>query len=109
MSRESGRTEITEIEQQATKEKHPVTEGVQARESHVARSDHQRYEIVAESSDDGHAHEKDHRRSVHGEETVEHIGLEERVARDNQLEANSNGHRPGDDEETKGRTHVHQA
>ncbi len=66
--------EVAEVKQQAAKGGDPEAEGVQAREGHVARADHQRDKVIAEAEEDGHAHEEDHGGAVHGEELIEDLG-----------------------------------
>src|SRR3954465_3383875 len=85
---ESRCAQIREVEQQRSKYKHPVAEGIQTWERHVARADHQRHEIIAKSRNYWHAHQKDHRRPVHGEETIEDFRFQKRVVRYGKLQAN---------------------
>jgi hypothetical protein len=103
------RPQVTEIEEQATEDEQPVAESVQAREGHVARSNHQRHEIIAESGNDRHAHQKDHRRAVHGEKTIEYIGFKQGVTGDHQLQANGDSQQACDDQEHKSGSDVHEA
>ena len=61
--------EAREDDEAAEKEK-PVRQGVQTRERHVLRADHQRNEVVAEPREDGDDEEEDHHRPVDGEQLV---------------------------------------
>src|SRR5207237_5489853 len=102
-------TEIAEIEQQATKEKHPVTKRVQAGKRHIPRADHQWHEIINQSGDNRDADQKDHRGAVHRKEAIENIGWQYGVVRRDQLDAYHQHHEPGEEEKNQGGTDVHQA
>ena len=86
---ESRRRQIAEIEQHPAEKKHPEAEGVQTGKGHIARADHQRHQVVHQPGDDRHAHQEDHRRTVHGEETVEGARANKIVIRQNQLHADN--------------------
>ena len=75
----------TEVEEQPAERGHPEAEGIQARECHVARADHQRHQVVRESEHQRHGHEENHGRAVHGEHAVEDLGRDEIVVRTDEL------------------------
>jgi len=106
---ESVRAEVAEIEKNAAEQKNPIAECIQPRKGHVARADHQRYEIVRHSGDDRHSHQEDHRGAVHREQPVERIRSDYVVFGNDELRSNDHRHDPGDQEKNDGRRHVHQA
>ncbi len=71
---EAACTEVAEVQEDASEGGDPEAEGVQSGESHVARADHERDEIVSHAEEDGHSHEEDHGGAVHGKELVEDLG-----------------------------------
>ncbi len=106
---EAAAGEVAEVEQQAAECGDPEAEGVQAREGHVARADHEGNEVVAEAEQNWHADEEDHRGAVHGEEAVEGLRGDEVVVGDEKLDAHQYGFNAGDDKEDEGVADVHQA
>jgi hypothetical protein len=77
-----------DVEEDPRREEDPVAEHVEARERHVARTDHQRHEVVAERAgrhrDD---EEEDHRDAVHRENLVVDLRREHGVVRTHELRA----------------------
>ena len=98
-----------EIEQQPAERAGPEAEGVEARKRHVAGADHQRHEIVGEPEHDRHADEKDHRRPVHREETIEHLRRHDGEVRIRELDPHDRGFEAADHEEDEGVDHIHDA
>jgi hypothetical protein len=66
----AGRQEPARVEDDRAGEERPETEGVQPREGDVARTDHQRNNVVEKRGGERHDGEEDHRRAVHREELV---------------------------------------
>ena len=56
---------VAEVDKHAAEQCHPEAQGVQAREGHVPRPDHERHQVVGHADEDRHAHEEDHCRAVH--------------------------------------------
>ena len=79
------------------------------RESHVARADHQRHQIIREAEQHRHAHQEDHGRAVHGEQLVEGLRRDEMIVRDGQLDAHDRGFQAADHQEQDAVDDVHQA
>ena len=98
-----------EIEKQATESGHPETESIQTRKCHVPRPNHQWDEVVGESEHDGHDHEEDHGRSVHGEQPVEHLGRNKIVVRTDELNADDHRLDPADQQKQQGINDVQNA
>src|SRR5262249_37062888 len=80
-------------------QRHPKAQGVEAREGHVPRPDHQRDEVVGHPDQDRHPHEEDHGGAVHREELVEGVRRQEVEARAQELPADQEGLDPADDQE----------
>ena len=106
---EAAAADVAEVEQQAGEGGDPEAEGVEAREGHVARADHQRDKIVAEAEEDGHAHEEDHGGAVHGEELVEDLRRDEVIVGHGELNAHQDRFEAGDDQKDERVDDVHQA
>ena len=87
-------------------EEEPVREGVQARERHVPRADHERDEVVAEAREDRDDEEEDHHRPVHGEQLVVGVLRDEVVVRLGELGAHEQRHHAGGEEEDERRDDV---
>ena len=79
--------EEAEIQEQSAQRGHPEAEGIQPRECHVARADHQRHQIVRKPEHQRHGDEEDHRRAVHGEHAIEDLRRNEIVVRPDELHA----------------------
>ena len=94
------------VEDDPAGEQQPVGEGVQAREGHVARADHQRQEVVAQAGHHRHDEQEDHRRPVHREQLVVGLRSDQVVVRDAQLQAHQQRLDPAEQEEHEGRDHV---
>ena len=75
------------MQEQPAEREEPVAHGVETRERHVARADHQRNEVVGEADQRGHHDEEDHRRAVHGEDLVVRVGREDVPFGTRELEA----------------------
>src|SRR6266700_3910075 len=75
----------TVVEKQACKCADPETEGIQAREGHVARAHHERHQVIAKTEQDGHAHQEHHGGAMHGEQPVKACGTDKGVMRKEQL------------------------
>src|SRR3974377_2126108 len=60
-----------EVQDDATERAHPEAPGIQPRKCHIASADHQGNEVVGESENERHGCEKNHRRAVHREHSVE--------------------------------------
>src|SRR5262245_51102415 len=78
-----------EIEQKPAERRQPEAERIEPRERHVPRADHQWHEIIRKAEHDRDHDEENHRRSVHGEHTVENLRGNEIVVRAYQLYANN--------------------
>ena len=96
---ESAAAEIAEVEQEAAEGGDPEAEGVEARERHVARADHQRDKVIAEAEQNRHAHEEHHGGAVHGEELVEYLRRDEVIVGNGQLDAHQHRFDARNDEE----------
>ncbi len=72
---------------EAADRQQPVGEGVQARERHVRRADHQRDHVVAEPGEGRDDDEEDEQRGVDGEEPVERLVVHELHPRPGELGA----------------------
>ena len=98
---ESYAADETVIEQNAREGADPEAERVEPRKGHVARADHQRDKIVAESEQNGHAHQEHHGRPVHGEQPVKGGRGYERVMRNGKLDADQQSLDARDHEENQ--------
>src|ERR1700679_3834768 len=97
------------VEQQAAEGRHPEGESVQAWKGHIARAQHQRQKVVAETEGDRHRHEKNHRGAVHGENTIKGFRADEVIVRKEELDANDDRLDATDHKEEQGVQHVHDA
>jgi hypothetical protein len=97
------------MQQNAAERHQPDTERVQARESHVARADLQRQNVVGYAEEDWHGDEKNHRRAVHSEEPVVSVRSQQRVVRHGQLQPDKKRFHAGDHEEHEAGQHVQDA
>ena len=88
-----------EVEEQPAERRHPEAEGVQPRERHVPRSDHERDQIVREAEHERHHHEEDHRGAVHREHLVEDLRRHEGAVRPGELDPHHRGFDSADGEE----------
>ena len=84
----------------------PEREGVQARERHVGRADHQRDHVVADAGEDRDHEEEDQERRVHGHETVERLGVDDLRSGVRELGAEDHGQQSTDEEEEEARDDV---
>ena len=75
----------------------------------IARTDHQRHEVVEEASEDRHADEEHHRGAVHRQESVEDLRRNDAGIRKGELQAHRARLQTGDDEEDQPEADVHQA
>src|SRR5258708_6281699 len=96
---ESASPKETEIEHKAAKRRQPEAEGIQPRESHIARSDNKGEKVVRKSEQDRHGQKKDHGCAVQGEHPFEDLRRKKIVVRTYKLEANDESLDPADDEE----------
>ena len=95
-----------DVQQDSADWHHPIPEGVQSRESHVARAHLQRDDIIRQAEEHRHHDEKDHRRAVHGEQLIEGIRGDQLVVRDRQLQPDEKRLESGNHEEDQPREHV---
>src|SRR6267143_3838382 len=87
-----------EVEKQSTKSGHPETESIQARKSHVPRTNHEWDQVVYKSEHNRHDHEEDHGRSVHGEHSIEDMGRNKVIVGTDQLNSDDDRFDAGDHE-----------
>ena len=106
---EAASADEAEVQDDAAESAHPEAEGIEAREGHVARADHQRHKVIRKSEQQRHADEEDHRRAVHGEQLVEELRRNEVVVRDGQLDAHHRGFEAADHQEQDPVHDVHEA
>ena len=85
----------------------PERQRIDARESHVARADHQRDHVVPEPGPHRDDPQEDHRRPVHREDLVVLLGCQERVLRLGELDPDQQRHDAADNEEEERREQVH--
>ncbi len=97
-----------EVQNDAAQRAHPEAEGIEAREGHVARADHQRHQIIRDSKDDGHGREEDHGRAMHGEHAIEGLGRNQMIVGDRQLGSHDRGFHPADYQEQNAIADIHQ-
>ena len=97
------------MQEQPAESHQPEAEGVQPRKRHVPCADHQRHEVVGEPEHERHRDEEDHRRAVHGEQAVEHLGRDDRQPGRHQLDAHARGLYSTDEKEHEGVADVHKA
>ena len=95
------------VEDHAARGQEPEGQGVELRERHVPRPDHERHEVVAEPGHDRHDEQEDHRRPVHREELVVRLRVQERVVGLRQLEPHEQRLDPAEHEEGEGQDQVH--
>jgi hypothetical protein len=98
---EAASTNKTEVEKNSSERRQPKTKRIQPRKRHVPGADHQRYEIVCKSEQDGHDHEENHGRAMHREHAVEDLWRHKVVVRVHQLDAHDDGFDSGDDQENQ--------
>src|ERR1019366_4695235 len=79
---ETAAAQVAEVQEKPTQAGDPEAEGVQPREGHVTRADHQRDQIIAEAEEDRHSYEEDHGGAVHGEQLIEDLRRHEVVVGD---------------------------
>ena len=106
---ESVPTQQTKVEQQPAKGRQPEAERVQAGKRHVSRADHQWHKVVGKAEQDGHGHEENHGRAVHGEHAIEHLRRNKIVVRAHQLDAHDDRFDAADDKKKEGVEDVHHA
>ncbi len=97
------------MQQNAPKRNEPETKSVQTWESHVARADLERQDIVGQTEEHRHGDEKNHRRAMHGEDHVVVVRLQQGIVRHGQLQPNEERLDSGKDEEDQPRHHVEDA
>ena len=102
-------TEKTEVQQQAAKCRYPEAEGVQPRKRHVARAQHQRYQIIPEAEENRHADEENHGRAVHREQAIEDLRRDQAVLWNRELNAHHDGFQARDYKKDQCVPDVHQA
>ncbi len=95
------------IEDDPARQEQPEGERVQARIGHVARTDHQRHEVVGQARHHRHDEQEDHRRPVHREQLVVGLRSNQRVVRRAQLQAHHQRLDPAQAEEHERQDHVH--
>ena len=99
----------TEVQQDPAKRNEPEAESIEARESHVARADLERHDVVGQPEEHRHGDEKNHRRAMHREDHVIGVRMQQGVVRNGQLQPNEQRFDPADDEENQPRHHVENA
>ena len=99
---EAAAAEEAEIKEKSAERRQPEAERVQPRERHVARADHQRYEVIGEPEHERHGHEEDHRGAMHREHPVEHLRRHEVGVRGNQLDPHDHRFDAPDHQEHQG-------
>ena len=97
-----GGLEEAEVHEDGAEDEEPVAEGVQPREGHVTRADHERDEEVEEGGSGRHDDHEDHGGAVHREEGVEGARVHERAIRLRELNAHEEGLDTADEEEDEG-------
>src|SRR6267154_228249 len=70
---QSATAQEAKVKKQSAECRQPKTEGIQPRKRHVSRANHQRHKVVGKAEQNGHGHEKNHCRAMHGEHAVEHM------------------------------------
>ena len=98
--------EEAQHEHEAAEHEEPVREGVQPRERHVGRADHERHEVVREAGENRNADEEHHRRPVDRDELVVVIRADDVRVRLGQLQTHDQCHQSREDEEHEGRADV---
>src|SRR5579883_1159564 len=93
----------------APKKHQPVAQRIDAREGHIAGTNHQRHNIVAQASQEGHHEEENHRGAVHRENLVIEVRAEEGVIRHSKLRTNQQRFTSSHKEEEEARKHIHDA
>ena len=83
----SGADREAGIHEKAGRQVDPVGQCVQPRECHVARAEHQRPQIVAETGQHRHGVEEDHRHAVRREQLVVLLRRQQWLIRPRQLDA----------------------
>ena len=97
--RSSAVGEEAQHEHEATEDEEPVREGVQPRERHVGRPDHERHEVVREAGENRNADEKHHRRPVDRDELVVVVRADDARVRLGELQPHDQCHQSREDEE----------
>ena len=100
--------EKTEVQEQAAEGRYPEAEGVEPRKRHIARAQHQRYQIVAKTEENRHADEEHHRRAVHREQAIEDLRRDQAVLWNRELNAHHDGFQTRDDKKDQCIPDVHQ-
>ena len=77
-----------QVQVQAAEQIEPVTDGVQPRKGDVARADHQRNEIESQPQHHRNREEEHHRRSVHREDLVVEVRVQDSILGNRELQAN---------------------
>ena len=80
----------------------PVGQGIQPRQRHVARAQHQRPEIIAEARQHRPGIEKDHGHAVHGEKLVILLRRQQMQVRPGQLQPEDQRLDPARDQKDEG-------
>jgi hypothetical protein len=106
---ESAASDEAVVQQQPAEARDPEAECIEARKRHIARTDHQGDQVIAEAEENRDTDEEDHRRAVHGEEAVEDLGREKAVIRNGKLDAHQERFEARNDEEDQSVGDVHQA
>jgi hypothetical protein len=101
--------EEARVHEQPAHEEGPVPEGVEAGEGDVASPDLERHQVVGQSRRQGHDHEEDHGRAVHGEDLVVGVGAQHGVLRRSQLQAEQERLEAADEEERESGRQVEDA
>ena len=99
-------------QQQEGRNKQPEADIVHPRERHIWRTDHQRYDPVAEAADHRrHDHEEDHDQAVRRYQHVEHVivAAEDTVPRLGQFHTEDNRHGTTNDPRDNREDQVHRA
>ena len=102
-------SEETKIEKDASECRQPKAEGIETREGHIPRTDHQWDEVVRKSKQHGHDHEENHGGAMHGEHSIEYFGRYEIVMWTDELDAHDGRFDAADHEKHQGIKYVQDA
>src|SRR5581483_6703631 len=97
------------LHENATKDQNPVAKGIHAREGHIARTDHQRHDIVTKARERRHHEQKDHGHAVHGEDLVILFRAQHLAIRLRQLCANKESLHTAHQKEKEASDYIHNA
>jgi len=90
----------------APQRKHPVAEGIEAREGDISGTHHERHEENAHRLHDRYGKEEHHDRAMHGEELIVKIRTDQMLIRLRELRTHEGGHQSGPRKEEERRYEV---